>query len=130
MFGKLKEKLGLFKQKAVEDSKDASPEPAAKEGRVVFGLKEKRVDAWLDELEIFLYESDVAVEVVDEIRQSVKKNLLSGDKQRGRIGDVVEEALKKAMKETLAIESYDLEKFIDSNEKPVVIMFDSGGNFI
>lgn len=87
-------------------------------------IKDDPLDDILDELEVTLLESDVAYPVVQEIILGVRKNL-SG-KKYGReytLGQVVELAVKEAVGDVLAVNSFDFDSWMMDREKPVVIMF-------
>jgi len=107
----------------------------------IFGkkLSESKLDEILDELEMALLESDVALPAVDAIKKRVKQDLLDRKVKLGTdISDFVEEALKDAITAVLA-EPVEIpakarrhpsrfnppffNEFIDKHEKPVVLMF-------
>lgn len=107
----------------------------------IFGkkLSESRLDEILDELEMALLESDVALPAVEAIKKRVKQDLLDRKVKLGTdISDFIEEALKEAITAVLA-EPVELpakarrhpsrfsppffNEFIDKHEKPVVLMF-------
>jgi fused signal recognition particle receptor len=107
----------------------------------IFGkkLSGSRLDEILDELEIALLESDVALPAVDAIKKRVKRDLVDRKVRLGTdVSDLVEEALKDAITAVLA-EPVELppkarrnpsrfqppffNEFIDKHEKPVVLMF-------
>ena len=89
-----------------------------------FRIKEAKINDILRELEIVLLESDVALEVEERIRRSVRKYLVD---QKLRLGqdpaEAVEAALKSAVKGVLAQPPLDLEKKIRESPKPFVILF-------
>jgi len=107
----------------------------------IFGkkLSGSRLDEILDELEIALLESDVALPAVDAIKKRVKRDLVDRKVRLGTdVSDLVEEALRDAITAVLA-EPVELppkarrnpsrfqppffNEFIDKHEKPVVLMF-------
>jgi len=107
----------------------------------IFGkkLSESRLDEILDELEMALLESDVALPAVEAIKKRVKQDLLDRKVKLGTdISDFIEEALKEAITAVLA-EPVELpakarrhpsrfnppffNEFVDKHEKPVVLMF-------
>jgi fused signal recognition particle receptor len=107
----------------------------------IFGkrLSESRVDDILDELEIALLESDVALPAVEAIKKMVKSDLVDRKVRLGTdVSDLVEGALKNAITAVLS-EPVELppkarrhpnrfvppffNEFIDKHPKPVVIMF-------
>ena len=101
-------------------------------------LSESRVDEILDDLEMALLESDVALPAVDAIKKRVKVDLVDRKVKLGTdVSDLVGDALKDAITAVLA-EPVELppearrhpsrfnppffNQFIDKHEKPVVLM--------
>jgi len=109
MFGKLKEKLSLFVDKVAQTE-----------------ISEKDVENALWDLELELLEADVALEVVDELKERIKEKLVG---QKVKIGtnkrNIVENAVREAVLEVLTPEKHvDLLEMIKSKEeKPFVIVF-------
>ncbi len=114
MFKTLKEKLGIFQKKVDEEIKE--------EKKIGFKLKEGKVDNILWALELVLLESDVAMPVIDKIKDDVKKEL--GKQKIGRnVKDLVESTLKKSISDVLVSNTVNFDNIIEKNEKPVKIMF-------
>ncbi len=114
MFKTLKEKLGIFQKKVDEEIKE--------EKKIGFKLKEGKVDNILWALELVLLESDVAMPVIDKIKDDVKKEL--GKQKIGRnVKDLVESTLKKSISDVLVSNTVNFDNIIESHEKPVKIMF-------
>ena len=87
-------------------------------------LKEKKLDDLLDDLEVILLESDVALPVAEEIKEVLKRELIGRRLRRDLdVDDFVEEALRDSIRKVLAVEPVDLDAFIEEHEKPVVLMF-------
>ncbi|MBM4249849.1 MAG: signal recognition particle-docking protein FtsY [Euryarchaeota archaeon] len=102
-------------------------------------LSESRVGELLDELEIALLESDVALPAVEAIKKRVKQDLVDRKVRLGTdVPDMVEEALKDAITAVLAepvvlppkarrhpsrFEPPFFSEFVDRHDKPVVLMF-------
>jgi len=118
-----------------------SPEPSSGRGdrhpkiaenkprRGVFGdggrkINQKALDELLWDLEVDLMEADVALEVVEEIKEEVNRSL-SGEKlERGAdLGQVVTDALQQSVRKVLGESEFDLDEFVSSNDKPIIIMF-------
>jgi fused signal recognition particle receptor len=131
---KNEEQEGTLKDKRKEktDSKaseEANPEETT--GFLSFAthktISEKAIDEVLFELELALLEGDVALEVAEQIVNSVKEDLV-GRRIRRR-SDVVEftrEALKKAISDILVIEGPDIKSMVQNARKtgePLKIMF-------
>src|SRR5574340_218609 len=60
-------------------------------------LKEKDVDEVLFELEIALLESDVATDVIDALKDDLKKQLIGSTVDKDRIAEVVKQELRKSI---------------------------------
>lgn len=119
MFDSLKKILGLSK-------KDI--EPTAKVEEVVGDsgkkISEKDLDDLLWELELVLFEADVALPIVEEIKDSVKTDLLGKRVDRSyRVEDAIEMALKNAVRNVLKGSEFDFDSFVANHEKPVIVMF-------
>jgi fused signal recognition particle receptor len=119
MFDSLKKILGLSK-------KDI--EPSAKVEEVVGDsgkkISEKDLDDLLWELELVLLEADVALPIVEEIKSSVRADLLGKRVDRSyRVEDAIEMALKNAVRNVLQGSEFDFDSFIAKHEKPVIVMF-------
>jgi len=105
-----------------------SPTPAAaldrlddRKGRKI---RERKLDEVLEELEIILLESDVALPVVDEIVANMKKLLLGKRVGRKRnVGDVIEDVLRESIETVLVTNYLDFDEFVKNHDKPVRIMF-------
>ncbi|MDE1724966.1 MAG: signal recognition particle receptor subunit alpha, partial [Thaumarchaeota archaeon] len=60
-------------------------------------LKEKDIDEVLFELEIALLESDVATEVIDSIKDDLKKQLIGSTVNKDKIAETVKQELRKSI---------------------------------
>jgi len=119
MFDSLKKILGLKKKDIEEDVKveDVVGDSGKK-------IAEKDLDELLWELELVLLESDVALPIVEEIKASVRADLLGKRVERSyRIEDAIEMALKNAVLNVLKGSEFDFDGFVANHEKPVIIMF-------
>jgi fused signal recognition particle receptor len=87
----------------------------------------EKIDDLLWDLELSLLESDVALPVVEEIKETLKKNLL--DVRVASPDDVpaaVEQALRDALLKALSVEPIDFDSWVLEKtmaKKPVVVMF-------
>jgi len=132
MFGKLREKLKDFVKKVEENVEEEEKKVEEKQKKGILErlfqveIKEKDVENALDDLELELLEADVALEVVDELRERIKEKLVG---RKVRIGTdkakVIEKAVKEAVLEILTPERrIDLVEMIKrKEEKPFVIAF-------
>ncbi len=83
-------------------------------------LPEKKFDEIFTELELVLLENNVAVEVIDKIKEDLKKELLDNPVKKSQIEKIIKQTLTAAIKE-LFIDSEDFLSQIKS--KPFVICF-------
>ncbi|MGC1425527.1 MAG: signal recognition particle-docking protein FtsY [Nitrosotalea sp.] len=60
-------------------------------------LKEKDIDEVLFELEVALLESDVATEVIDALKDDLKKQLIGATVNKDKIAEVVKQDLRKSI---------------------------------
>ena len=116
-------------KKAEKEKKDETPaDPSAlvtdKGGLFDKKIKEDSLEDLLWELELALMEADVALPVVEEIKEGVKQNLLGKKYSRGHtLEEVVELSLKDAVRSVLRLNEFDFDAWYSKQEKPVVIMF-------
>ena len=85
-------------------------------------ISEEKFNELFEPLEITLLENNVAVEVIDKIKEQLKKELVDKPLTRSKI----EETIKQTLKETISyilIEPFDLIEKIKKSEKPFVIVF-------
>ena len=93
-----------------------------KEGKAK-GISEEKLGDLLWDLEVGLLESDVAYNVIESIKNDIKEELKHASIQRGQVNKVVEQVLKHAISHVLESNAFDFEKFLETTEKPIVIMF-------
>ena len=90
-------------------------------------ISEKDIDDILFELEMALLEGDVAMDVAEQIINSVKEDLVGCKiKRRNDVTDFTKEAIKKAISNILDIEGKDITSLIEEAKKtgePLKIMF-------
>jgi len=118
MFKFLKERFSALKDKADDLDEEIFVEEKGKK------LKEKRIDDFLWDLEYGLLQADVALAVVEEIKKSVREELLAKKIRKG-IGtnEIIENALKKAVANVLSVNPIKFDDFIEKQEKPIILMF-------
>ncbi len=119
-----KELLKLKKQEKKEAKKESRPaadSPVSDSGKKI---KEDPLDEILDELELILLEADVAYPVVEEIKKGVRENLLGKKYDRSyTLEEVVELAVKDAVRDVLKINEFDFDQWLSEQKRPTVIMF-------
>ncbi|HHT19570.1 MAG: signal recognition particle-docking protein FtsY [Euryarchaeota archaeon] len=138
----LKDEKGLKHHKkssddSTEDDKIADKtrtgEDAEKEASGLFTfathktISQNDIDDILFELELALLEGDVALEVAEQIVNSVKKDLVGRKiKRRNDVAEFTKNALKNAISDILVVEGPDLKKSVKKAQKtgePFKIMF-------
>ncbi len=87
-------------------------------------LDERRLSEILQEFELSLLESDVALSVAEEICQKLKETLTGRRVARREVEQVVRETLRSYLLELMSMPSESLEEKIrKKKEKPFVVMF-------
>lgn len=87
-------------------------------------IKEDSLEELLWDLELALMEADVALPVVEEIKEGVKQNLLGKKYSRGHtLEEVVELCIKDAVHSVLKINEFDFDDWYSKQDKPVIVMF-------
>lgn len=111
------------KEKIVEEEKKKSFFESVKEKVTTKKIDEKQFDEFFWDIELSLMENNVATEVIDKIKEDLKKNLVDQPLKRGDVEDVIKDSLKKSLDEVLSFETVNLIKKIKESEKPFVIIF-------
>ncbi|MHC1611202.1 MAG: signal recognition particle-docking protein FtsY [Candidatus Methanospirareceae archaeon] len=140
MFDRLRAKLNAFRDTVVgkiieKGKKEEKTAPASirdtlkEKGKALLDretiLDEKDLEKPLEELEIALLESDVALPVAEEIISGVKKELVGKRKKwRENTEGLVKEAIRNALLNVFSAGGrLDLYEFVAESEKPVNIVF-------
>jgi len=122
--GKKKEPRPKPKKERVDRPDLSVPEESFTDSIMGRSIREKKLDGLLDELELILLESDVALPVAEEIKNALKEELLGKKIKRGvDLDDFIEAALRSAIRKVLAVDPVDLDIYIKEHDKPVVLMF-------
>jgi fused signal recognition particle receptor len=99
------------------------------EGRAVarYTINEDVLEDILWELEVALLESDVALPVIESIKQNVKEQLLTMAVGGRTPHEVVEKVLRSSVRNVLTVAPVDFDAYVRdklaSGKKPVVVMF-------
>jgi len=127
-----KRKMRVKKRRA-EEKKDKSKWSRMEKTDILSGVEggfagkkinKKKLDEVIWELEIALYESDVAISVVEEIKNKLKTEIEGYRIRRGlSLEKVITRALKNAISNVLAIDPYDFDRVIAKSERPIILMF-------
>ncbi len=115
-------------EEAVEIQKEVETVVQTSGSKVTrFTINEDVLEEILWDLEIGLLESDVAMPVIEAIKENVKEQLLSMSVQGKSAHEVVEKVLRTAVRRVLNVGAFNFDEFVreklDSGKKPVVVMF-------
>jgi len=87
-------------------------------------ISNEQFDELFTELEMVLLENNVALSVIDAIKENLKKDLLNVPIKRGKVFDTIKESLHRSIEALFAVENVDLTQRIKTTkEKPFVIVF-------
>lgn len=130
-FAKLKEKIVGRKEevgerekveKAVEDAEKKGMFAKIKQAIVTKKISEQKFNEMFWELEVALLENNVAVEVIEKIKEDLKEEIVEKPILRGSVDRTIANALKKSIEELFDIEGFNLLEKCKS-KKPLVICF-------
>lgn len=85
-------------------------------------LTQETFDEFFEELESMLLENNVALDVVDKIREDMQKDLVESEIKKSDIEPQIKKSLKDSINNIL-IEPYDILRKIRFKEDPFVILF-------
>jgi len=106
----------LQTRKSIEEAVTTEKKPS-------WTVDEGKLDELLWDLEMGLLEADVAYSVIDSIKKDIKQEIKNVPFEKSKAGEFIETVLKNAIAHVLKANNFDFMKFIEENEKPVVIMF-------
>jgi fused signal recognition particle receptor len=87
-------------------------------------IEQEELQPHLDELEVALLDSNVALPVVIEILNGVEENLTGESKGRLQsTGSLVEDALREALYDVINVGQFDFDQRIAEADKPFVMVF-------
>ena len=122
-----KEQRKLEKQQkkdAKQSDGSAAENPHLSDSRFAKKIKEDSLDDLLWDLEIALMEADVALPVVEEIKEGVKENLMGKKYSRDHsLEEIVELSIKDAVRNVLKLNEFDFDEWFKAQKRPVPIMF-------
>lgn len=120
-----KEELKKIEKKVKkEKGKKIVDKDVIAEGVIGRKLKASNIDDFLWDLELILLESDVALPVIEDIKENVKEKLTGIRLKLGvSTEEVVEKALRNAIYKVLAKSKMDFDKFVENAPRPTIIMF-------
>jgi fused signal recognition particle receptor len=107
--------------KAEKDQRKAPSSPVGDSGK---RIKDDELESVLDELEIILFEADVAFSVAEEIKDGVRENLTGKKYSRQySLDEIVEMAVRDAVHKVLKVNEFDFDAWMKERTRPAVIMF-------
>ncbi len=122
-----KEEVGEAEKEFEEEAEEKSEEKKGffqKVGEVFTTktLSESKFDEMFFELEVGLMENNVAVSVIEKIKEDLKKDLVDKKLNRYRIAETIEDSLKKSLQEIVNQDEIDVVNSL-KRKKPYVICF-------
>ena len=116
-----KERAKLAKADKKESSASSAPTVVGTSGKKI---KDSSLDDLLWDLEIALMEADVALPVVEEIKEGVRESLLGKKHSRSHsLEEIVEASIKESVRNVLKLNEFDFDSWVKAQKKPAVIMF-------
>ena len=110
----------------IEESKEEKPKKGIfkklKEAVVTKKISGKTFDDLFWDMEVVLLENNVAVEVIEKIKDDLKKNLVDKPIPRGRTTKLILDSLKKTVEELFDVGEIDVVEMA-KKKKPFVICF-------
>ncbi len=86
-------------------------------------ISENRFNELFWDLEVALMENNVAVEVIDKIKQDLKKDLIDVPIKRSDVKNVIVKSLRSSVADLFKESDFDLISEIKKSEEPYVIVF-------
>ena len=114
------EKESKIKESKIKTSKEVEPQKEIKTekgGLFQKTIKEKDIEDFFHDIEIDLLESNIALEVVDEMKSSLKKSLVGKSSKLIGSGKEIKEAFEKSLVEILDQGKIDIDKIIKEAKK-------------
>ncbi len=94
-----------------------------KEGFQKTKISEDKFEDLFFDLELVLLENNVALEVVEKIKEELKDKIVNKPIERRKLSQTIEDTLKNAIDEVLSFEPINLIEKIKNSEKPFKIAF-------
>lgn len=134
LYEKIKPKIGateIFDEKKEEPKKEKITEPekkgffaAIKEKIITTKIDEAQFEKLFWEMEMALMENNVAMEVIEKIKNDLKENLVEKPIRRTKVEETINEALKGSIEGLFETGSLDLlHEIKNKREKPFVVAF-------
>ena len=130
---KIEQKIGEKKEEFEELKKEETIEkekPEKKEGFFArltkrfstIRLEDGQFESFWNEFELLLIENNVALEVIDQIKEKLRKELIHKEIKKERVEEEVRTALKNAVSDLL-LEPFDVIGKVKNSERPFIILF-------
>lgn len=84
-------------------------------------ISEEKFEELFFDLEVTLLENNVALQVIEKIKDDLKKSLVDTPLDRGQIDKIIMDSLHNSVDEVLSIPGFDLLQRIQSSQRPYVI---------
>ncbi len=120
------EKIPELKEEVIEEPKEEKKGFFERLKQTVTSSKidSNKFEDLFQELELALLENNVALEVIDRIKEDLKSKLVDKPLKRSAIASIIKQSLKESIEDILSQEPIDLIKLIkEKKEKPFVIVF-------
>ena len=86
-------------------------------------ISESRFEEIFWELELGLLENNVAIEVIEKIKENLKLSIVDVAIEKSKIKNIIHDELKNSLKELFDENDFDIFKDITKKEGPYVILF-------
>ncbi len=120
-----KKELEVKEEKIAEEAQEKKGFfGAIKEKIITTKISEERFSELFDDLELALLENNVAFEVIDKIKEDLKKEIVEKPIKRGEVENTIRNSLKESIEDLFLIPKLDLiAKIKEKPEKPFIICF-------
>src|SRR3989344_7469004 len=119
-----KEKSQEVKETFIEEEKESKPSFFSKLAQklTTSALTKEDFETFFDDFEISLLENNVALKVVDKIKETLGQELIGKNFKKSEVAEEILKALKKSI-ESILIEPPEITEQIKNSKKPFVIIF-------
>ncbi len=93
-----------------------------------FRLSEEKFEKLFWDLEVALLENNVAVEVIEKIKEDLKKELTKDSINRKNVEELIAKTLRKSIEELFEVETFDLVKKCKTKKPFVIAMIGVNGS--
>jgi fused signal recognition particle receptor len=121
----------IFSKKKEEETTTVKEEPKKESffsKLTKITLSEEKFDEFFWDIEVTLLENNVAVEVIEKIKQDLKTTLTGEKVSRKSVEELISESLKKTITEILDVKTIDLIKRSDEKKPLIITMIGVNGS--